>query len=65
MYIGRGGGFELENRHRSYQIGQILVNRMCTSLAISMKKHLKQPRLEISVKQNMILKHFLRNTFIV
>jgi hypothetical protein len=55
----------LENRHRSYQTGDILVIRMGIYLAISMKKQLKQPRLEGIVKQNMILIHFLWNRYFV
>jgi hypothetical protein len=51
----------LENRHRSYQTGDILVITIGIYLAISMKKQLKQPRLEGIVKQNMILIHFLWN----
>ncbi len=53
----------LENRHRSYQTGDILVIRMDIYLAISMKKQLKQPRLEGIVKQSMILIHFLWNRY--
>ncbi len=48
----------LENRHRLYQTGDILVIRMGNYLAISMKKQLKQPRLEGIAKQNKILIHF-------
>jgi hypothetical protein len=55
----------LENRHRSYQTGDILIIRMGIYLAISMKKQLKQPRLEEIVKQNMILIHFLWNRYFV
>ncbi len=55
----------LENRHRPYQTGNILVIIIGIYLAISMKKQLKQPRLEGIVQQNMILIHFLWNRYFV